>query len=184
MASSRRISRASSKAKYMRKRRAGYKGSGRHKTNYHEGRLWRGGVGQCAQGQGVSHLFVRMLQCCLAGRYIRNLLPEVMVKLEPFIVETFVLLGSHALRPIPHSLSWELASGRWRWPVCTRARRIFSFWENFVRLPRWAKCSHARNRDRGGVHNGRGVFPLGDRQWQVMPRPPSRGRIGEHSRPS
>ena len=143
MVSSRRISRASSKAKYVRKRRAGYKGSDRCTTNYHEGRLWRGGVGQYVQGKGVSHLFVRMLQYCLAGRYIRNVLPELMVKLEPLVVETFVLLESHALRPMPHSLSWGLDSGRWRWPVCTRARRIFSFWENFVGLPRWAKCSHS-----------------------------------------
>ena len=143
MVSSRRISRASSKGKYMRKRRAGYKGSGRCTTNYHEGRLWRGGAGQYVLGQGVSHLFVRMLQCCLAGRYIRILLPEVMVKLKPSMVETFVLLRSHALRPMPHSLSWGLASGRWRWPVCTRATRIFSFWKNFARLPRWVKCSHS-----------------------------------------
>ena len=141
--SSRRISRAFSKAKYMRKRRASYKGSGRCTTNYHEGRLWRGGVGQCIQGQGVSHLFVRMLQCCLAGRYICNFLPEVMVKLEPLMVETFVLLGSHALRPTPYSLSWGIASGRRRWLVCTRARRIFSFWDIFARLSRWAKCSHS-----------------------------------------
>ena len=93
MVSSLRIFRASSRAKYMRKRRAGYKGSGRCTTNYHEGRLWRGGVGQCVQGQGVSHLFVRVLHCCLAGRHIRNLLPEVIVKLEPLMVETFVLWG-------------------------------------------------------------------------------------------
>ena len=42
----------------------------------------------------------------------------------------------------------------------------------------------ARNRDWGGIRDGRGVFALGDRQWQVLPRPPSRRRIGEHSRPS
>ena len=73
MVSSRRISRTCSKAKYKRKRRAGCKRSGRCTTNYHGSRLRRGGVGQCIQGQGVSHLFVRMLQYCLAGRYVRNL---------------------------------------------------------------------------------------------------------------
>ena len=67
MVSSRRISCACSKAKYKRKRRACCKCSGRCTTNYYEGRLRRGGVGQCVQGQGV-FLFVRILQCCLAGR--------------------------------------------------------------------------------------------------------------------
>ena len=51
-------------------------------------------------------------------------------------VEVFVLSGLHALRPTPYNLSWGLASGRWRWPGCTGARCIFSFWENFARLPR------------------------------------------------
>ena len=73
MVSSRRISRACTKAKYQGKKRAGCKRSGRCSTNYREGRLRRGGVGQYVQGQGVSHLFVRMFQCCLAGRYVRNI---------------------------------------------------------------------------------------------------------------
>ena len=73
MVSSRRISRACSIAKYQGKRRAGRKRSGRCTTSYHEGRLRRGGVGQYVQGQRVSHIFVRMSQCCLAGRYVLNL---------------------------------------------------------------------------------------------------------------
>ena len=73
MVSSRRISRACSKAKNQGKKRAGCKRSGRYTTIYHGGKLRRGGVRQYVQGQGVSHLFVRMSQCCLAGRYVRNL---------------------------------------------------------------------------------------------------------------
>ena len=73
MVSSRRISRACSKAKYEGKRRVGCKRSGRCTTIYHRGKLRRGGVRQYVQGQGVFHLFVRMSQCCLAGRYVRNL---------------------------------------------------------------------------------------------------------------
>ena len=73
MVSLRRISRACSKAKYQGKRRAGCKRSGRCATNHHEGRLRRGGVGQRVQGHGVSYLFVRILQCCIAERYVRNL---------------------------------------------------------------------------------------------------------------
>ena len=56
-------------------------------------------------------------------------LPEVVVKMAH---ETFVLLGSHALRSMPHNLSCGFASGRWRWPECTRTRHIFSFWEKFA----------------------------------------------------
>ena len=73
MVSSRRISRACSKAKYQGKRRAGCKRSGRCTTIYDGGKLRRGGVRQYVQGQGVSHLFVRMSQCCLAGRHVRNI---------------------------------------------------------------------------------------------------------------
>ena len=73
MVSSRMISRACFKAKYQGKRRAGCKRSGRYTTIYHEGKLRRGGVRQYVQGRGVSHIFVRMSQCCLAGLYFRNL---------------------------------------------------------------------------------------------------------------
>ena len=58
-------------------------------------------------------------------------------------VEAFVLSGSHVLRPMPHNLSWGLASGRRRWSMCPRARRISSFCEDFARLPRRTKCSHS-----------------------------------------
>ena len=58
-------------------------------------------------------------------------------------VEAFVLSGLHALRPMPHNLSWGLASGRRRWSMCPRARRISSFCEDFARLPRRTKCSHS-----------------------------------------
>ena len=70
-------------------------------------------------------------------------LPKVVVKVAHLLVEAFVLSGSHALRPMPHKLSSGLASGSRRWPVCTRARRILLFMENFARLPRRAKCSHS-----------------------------------------
>ena len=56
-----------------------------------------------------------MSQCCLAGRYVRNLfLQEVVAKVAHMTVEAFVLSGSYALRPMPHNLSWGLASARWR----------------------------------------------------------------------
>ena len=74
-------------------------------------------------------------------------LQEVVAKVAHVNVEAFVLLGSHALMPMPHNFSWGLASARRRGrgvgTVCTWARRIFSFWENFARLPRRAEVSHS-----------------------------------------
>ena len=37
-----------------------------------------------------------------------------MAKVAHMTVEAFVLSGSHALGPMPHNLSWELASARRR----------------------------------------------------------------------
>ena len=70
-------------------------------------------------------------------------LPGVVVKVVHLMVEAFVLSESYALRPMSHKLSSALASRRRRWPVRKRARRIFSFWENFARLPRRANYSHS-----------------------------------------
>ena len=70
-------------------------------------------------------------------------LQEVVAKVAHLTVEAFVLSGSHALRLMLHNFPWGLASGRRRWPVYTRAMRIFSFYKNFARLPRKTKCSHS-----------------------------------------
>ena len=67
-------------------------------------------------------------------------LPEVVIKVAHLSVKAFVLSGSHALRSALHNLAWGLASARRRWPVCTIAGRIFSFWEDLARLPRRTRC--------------------------------------------
>ena len=41
-------------------------------------------------------------------------LQEVVAKVAHMSVEAFVLSGSHAVGPMPHSLSWGLASARRR----------------------------------------------------------------------
>ena len=41
-------------------------------------------------------------------------LKEVVAKVAHMTVEAFVLSGLHALRPMPHNLSWGLASARRR----------------------------------------------------------------------
>ena len=44
----------------------------------------------------------------------QSFLQEVVAKVAHMTVEAFVLSGSHALRPMPHNLSWGLASARRR----------------------------------------------------------------------
>ena len=41
-------------------------------------------------------------------------LQEVVAKVAHMSVEVFLLSGSHAVGPMPHNLSWGLASARWR----------------------------------------------------------------------
>ena len=92
-------------------------------------------------------------------------LQEVVAKVAHMTVEAFVLSGSHAVRPMPHNLSWGLASARRRGhsvqgPGAFSRGRILPGCLgglNFCILA-------ASNRDRSGVHDGRGVFALGDRQ--------------------
>ena len=40
---------------------------------------------------------------------------EVVAKVAHLTIEAFVLSGSHALRLMPHNLSWVLASARRNW---------------------------------------------------------------------
>ena len=42
-------------------------------------------------------------------------LQEVVAKVAHLTVKAFMLSGSYAVRPMPHNLSWGLASTRWRW---------------------------------------------------------------------
>ena len=70
-------------------------------------------------------------------------LQEVVVKVAQMTVEAFVLSGSHALRPMPHNCHRGSLRQGDVGTVCTRARRIFSFWGNIARLPRRAEFSHS-----------------------------------------
>ena len=44
----------------------------------------------------------------------QSFVQEVLAKVAHMTVEAFVLSGSHAVRPMPHNLSWGLASARRR----------------------------------------------------------------------
>ena len=71
---------------------------------------------------------------------------EVVAKVAHMTVEAFVLSGSHALRPMPHNLSWGLASARRRGHSVHEGRAhllVGEFCQNFARLPRRAEFSHS-----------------------------------------
>ena len=73
-------------------------------------------------------------------------LQEVVAKVAHMTVEAFVLSGSHAVRPMPHNLSWGLASARRRGHSVHEGRAHFlvgEFCHNFDRLPRRAEFSHS-----------------------------------------
>ena len=71
------------------------------------------------------------------------LLQEVVAKVAHMPVEAFVRSGSHALRPMPHNLSWGLVSARRRGHSVHEGQAHFSFWENFAKLHRRAEFSHS-----------------------------------------
>ena len=53
-------------------------------------------------------------------------LQEVVAKVAHMTVEAFVLSGSHAVRPMPHNLSWGLASTR------RRGNNVHKGWAHFL----------------------------------------------------
>ena len=112
MVSSRRISRACSKVKYQGKRRTGQ--ALRPITIYHGGKLRRGGVRQYVQGQGVPHLFVRISQGCLAGRYVRNLFARGRDQSGTHDCRGVCALGVARAQADALQLSWGLASAKRR----------------------------------------------------------------------
>ena len=187
MISSRRISRACSKDKYQGKRRTGCKRSGRCTTIDHGGKLRRGGVRRYVQGQGVSHLFVRMSQCCLAGRFVRNLFARVRGQSGALDCLGVCTLGVARAQADAPQFAMGTRFGEAALAQCARGPDAFSRIGRI--LPGCLgglnfRILAARNRDRSGVHDGRGVSALGGRRKQGWLRAPCHRRIGELSRPS
>ena len=187
MVSSRRISRACFKAKYQGKRRAGCKRSGRYTTIYHGGKLRRGGVRQYVQGQGVSHFFVRTSQCCLAGRYVRNLFARGRGQSGAHDCRGVRALGVSRAQADAPQFVMGARFGEAAWAQCAQGSGAFSRFGRI--LPGCLgglnfRILAARNRDRSGVHDGRGVFALGGHLKQGWLRAPYHRQIGGLSRPS
>ena len=187
MVSSRRISRACSKAKYQGKRRAGCKHSGRYTTIYHGGKLRRGGVRQYVQGQGVSHIYVRMSQCCLAGRYARNCFARGRGQSGALDCRGVCALGVARAQADASQFFMGAHFGEAAWAQCALGPGVFSRFGRI--LPGFLEglnlCILAdRNRDRSGVHDGRGDFALGGHLKQGWLRAPYHRQICGLSGPS
>ena len=187
MVSSRRISRTCSKARYQGTRCAGCKRSGRCTTIYQGGKLRRGGVRQYVQGQGVSHIFVGMSQCCLAGRYVRNPFARGRGQSGALDCRGVCALGIARAQVDAPQLVMGVRFGEAAGAQCARGPGAFSRFGRI--LPGCLgglnfRILAARNRDRSGVHDGRGVSALGGRRKQGWLRAPCHRQIGELSRPS
>ena len=61
-------------------------------------------------------------------------LQEVVAKVVHMTVEAFVLSGTHALRPMPHNLSWGLASAMRRGHSVHEGRAYFRVLGEFCQV--------------------------------------------------
>ena len=152
MVSSRRTSRVFSKTrpsmlrphtKYQGKRYASRKRSSRCTTTYNEGWRRRGGVSQCVQVQGASHLYLRMLQCCLAGRYVRNLSARGRGQSDALDGGGVCALGVARAQANAPQFVMGARFGEAALASVHEGQIHFLVWESFARLPRRTICSHS-----------------------------------------
>ena len=171
----------------IRGRGAQGKRSGRYTTIYHGGKLWRGGVCQYVQGQGASHLFVRMSQCCLAGRYVRNLFARGRGRSGALDCQGVCALGVARAQANAPQFVRGTRFGEAAWAQCARGPSALSRFGTI--LPGCLgglnfRILAAINHHRSGVHDGRGGFALGGHLKQGWLRAPYHRQIGGLSRPS
>ena len=147
----------------------------------------RGGVRQYVQGQDVSHLFVRMPQCYLAGRYVRNLFARGRGQSGAHDCRGVCALG--VARPKADAPQFVMGArfGEAAWAQCARGSGAFSRFGRI--LPGClgglnVRILAARNRDRSCVHDDRGVFALGGHLKHGWLRAPYHRQIGGLSRSS
>ena len=151
------------------------------------GKLRRGGVRQYVQGQGVSHLFVRMSLCCRAGRYVHNLFARGRGQSSAHDCRGVCTLGVARAQADAPQIVKGARFGEAAWAQCARGPGAFS--RSGRILPGCLgglnfRILAARNRDRSGVHDGRGVFALGGHLKQGWLRAPYHRQVGGLSRTS
>ena len=87
-------------------------------------------------------MFVRMSQCCLAGRYVRNIFARGRGQSDALDCRGVCALGvARAQADAPQFVT----GARFGEAALAGVHEghAFSFWENFARLPRRTKCSHS-----------------------------------------
>ena len=132
-------------------------------------------------------IFVRMLQCCLAGRYVRNIFARGRGQSGAHDCRGVCAFGVARAQADAPQFVMRARFGEAAWAQCARGPGAFS---RFGRtLPGCLgglnfRILAARNRDRSGVHDGRGGFALGGHMKQGWWRVPNHRQKGGLSRPS
>ena len=121
-------------------------------------------------------MFVRMSQCCRAGRYVRNFFARGRGQSGAHDCRDVCALG--VARAQADALQFVMGArfGEAAWAQCARGPGCLGGL-NFRILA-------ARNRDRSGVHDSRGIFALGGHLKQGWLRAPYHRQIGGLWRPS
>ena len=129
------MSRACSNAKYQGKRRGGCKRSGRYTTIYHGASFGEAAFANISKGKAYLTFLLECRNVASLDDMFAIFLQEVEAKVAHMTVEAFVLPGSHALRPMPHNLSWGLASARQRGHSVHEGQAHFLVLGEFYQIP-------------------------------------------------
>ena len=98
----------------IRGRGAQGKRSGRYTTINHGASFGEAAFANMSKGKAYFIFCENVAMLPRGDDVFAIFLQEVAAKMAHMTVEAFVLSGSHALRPMPHRLSWGLASARRR----------------------------------------------------------------------
>ena len=139
----------------------------------------------CPRARRISS-FVRMSQCCLAGRYVRNLFARGRGQSGANGCRGVCALGVARAQADAPQFVMGARFGEAAWAQCARGPGAFSRFGRI--LPGCLgglnfRILAAKNRNRSGVHDG-GVFALGRHLKQGWLRAPYHRQIGGLSSPS
>ena len=131
-------------------------------------------------------IFVRISQCCLAGRYVRKLFARGRGQSGAHDCRGVCALRVARAQADAPQFVMGARFGEAEWAQCARGPGAFSRFGRI--LPGCLgglnfRIRAARNRDRSGVHDGSGVFALGGHLKQGWWRAPYHRQKGGLSRP-
>ena len=140
----------------------------------------------CSRARRISS-FVRMSQCCLAGRCVRNLFARGRGQDGAHDCRSVCALGVARAQADAPQVVMGARFGEAAWAQCARGPGTFSRFGGI--LPGCLgglkfRILAARNRDRSGIHDGRRSFALGGYLKQGWLRALYHRQVGGFSRPS